>query len=63
MCLMEPTPDRRRWPRLTLTLPPEASDVLRELARVHYRDPRREALRLLLDGIERERRTTATVAR
>jgi predicted transcriptional regulator len=50
---MEPTPDRRRWPRLTLTLPPEASDKLDTLARVNMRDRKREALRLLLDSLER----------
>jgi hypothetical protein len=46
---------RRSWPRVTLVLPPEARDTLHQLARAHYRDPRREALRLLLDAIERER--------
>jgi hypothetical protein len=52
---MESTESRsRRWPRLVLTLPPDKSDALDELARVNYRDRKREALRLLMDGIERE---------
>ena len=46
--------NRRHWPRVTLTLPPEAADRLATLARAHYRDNKREALRLLLDGIDRE---------
>jgi len=50
-----PTPNRTRWPRIVLTVPPETRDTLHALARAHLRDPRREALRLLLDGIERER--------
>ncbi len=45
---------RRRWPRIVLTLPPEAAADLSRLAAEHYRDPRREALRLVLDGIARE---------
>ncbi len=45
---------RRTWPRLVLTLPPETSDALGDLARQNYRDPKREALRILVDGIERE---------
>lgn len=53
---MDDTHARRSgWPRVTLVLPPEARDTLHDLARTHLRDPRREALRLLLDGIERER--------
>jgi hypothetical protein len=44
---------RRSWPRLVLTIPPDTRDRLHELARANYRDPRREALRLLLEGIER----------
>ena len=51
---MEPTRSRSRWPRLTLVLPPDMSDALTELARAGYRDRKQEALRLLLDGIERE---------
>ena len=46
---------RGRWPRLVLTLPPETADALGELAREHLRDQKREALRLILDGIARER--------
>lgn len=49
------TGTRRSWPRLVLTIPPETRDRLHELARTNYRDPRREAMRLLLEGIERER--------
>jgi hypothetical protein len=49
------TPNRTRWPRIVLTVPPEARDTLHALARSHYRDPKREALRILLDGLERER--------
>lgn len=44
---------RRSWPRLVLTIPPDARDRLHELAQANYRDPKREALRLLLEGIER----------
>lgn len=51
--------NRRRWPRVILTLPPEARDALHELARANYRDPKREALRLLLDAIERESKVPA----
>jgi hypothetical protein len=51
---MEPRDNRRHWPRIMLTLPPDAADALGELARVNYRDRKREALRLLLDGIARE---------
>ena len=54
---MEPTESRRRWPRLTLVLPPDKSDALGELARLNYRDRKHEALRLLVDGIDRETRT------
>ena len=50
---------RAGWPRVTLVLPPEARDTLHDLARAHYRDPRREALRLLLDAIECERLAAA----
>jgi len=57
---MELRDDRRRWPRLTLVLPPEQGDALAALARDHYRDPKREALRLLVDGIERELRNRET---
>lgn len=55
----EPTPDRRHWPRLILTLPPQAAEDLGMLARVNFRDRKREALRLLMDGLDRE----ATAAR
>jgi hypothetical protein len=48
------TPNRTRWPRITLTLPPESRDALADLARRNYREPKREAMRLLLDAIERE---------
>jgi hypothetical protein len=47
-------PNRRSWPRLVLTLPPEAGDRLAALAARNYRDPKREAVRLLLDGLARE---------
>jgi hypothetical protein len=46
---------RGRWPRLVLTIPPEAMQGLRELAAGNLRDPKREALRLVLDGLEREK--------
>ena len=55
---MDTTPDRRRWPRVTLTLPPEASDRLDAMARSNLRDRKREALRLVLDGIAREKPET-----
>lgn len=55
--------NRRSWPRLTLTLPPEASDSLADLARAHYRDRKREALRILVDGIARERAAAEGSAR
>jgi len=48
------TSSRRRWPRLVLTLPPETAAALWDLARTNLRDPKREALRILLAGIERE---------
>jgi hypothetical protein len=37
-----------------LTVPPDLWDGLRELADAHYRDGKREALRLLTEGVERE---------
>ena len=46
--------NRRRWPRLVLILPPEANDALTAMARDHFRDRKREALRLVLEGIARE---------
>jgi hypothetical protein len=52
---MDAQQPRRSWPRVTLILPPEARDTLHELARDNFRAPRAEALRLLLDAIERER--------
>jgi hypothetical protein len=57
MAVDTPQP-RRSWPRVTLVLPPEARDVLHDLARDNYRAPRAEALRLLLAAIERERAET-----
>jgi hypothetical protein len=48
------TVNRQRWPRLTIVLSPERSDELVALARRNLRDPRREALRLVLDGLDRE---------
>jgi hypothetical protein len=51
------TADRRRWPRIILTLPPDTHEALGDLAIEHYRDRKREALRLLVDAIARERRT------
>jgi hypothetical protein len=59
---MEPD-NRQRWPRITLVLPPDAADALGTLARNHFRDRRREALRLLLDAIERERIDAGGAAR
>ena len=50
----EPFVSRRRWPRVTLTLPPDVSAALDRLARDSFRDPRREATRLLIAAIERE---------
>ncbi len=52
---MEARDNRRRWPRIVLTLTPDAADKLHSLAKDNYRDPKREALRLLLDALERER--------
>ena len=46
--------EARRWPRLVLTLPPEAAEALGDLANQHLRDRKREALRLILDGLARE---------
>lgn len=63
MIHMEPSESRSRWLRLTLVLPPDKSDALGELARANYRDRRREALRLLLDGIDRETQAVETKAR
>jgi len=57
---MEVDSGRRHWSRLTLTLPPDASEALGELARQNLRDRRREALRLVLEGIEREVRERST---
>ena len=48
------TDTRRRWPRLTLTLPPAHADALGRLAEAHFRDRKREALRLLTEAIDRE---------
>ncbi len=47
--------NRQRWPRIALTLPPDAGRALDELARANLRDRRHEALRLLLDALTRER--------
>ena len=47
-----------RWPRLVLTIPPEAMQALRELAAGNLRDPRREALRLVLNGLAHEKAGT-----
>ncbi len=52
--LMNTIANRRRWPRLVLTLPPDANDALTAMARDHFRDRKREALRLVLEGIARE---------
>jgi hypothetical protein len=49
--------NRQTWPRVALTLPPEAGAALDELARRNFRDRRREALRLLLGAIEEEVRS------
>ena len=57
------TPNRQRWPRLTLILPPEAAADLATLARDNLRDRQREALRLLLDGIARETARAASRAK
>ena len=48
------TETRRRWPRLTLVLPPERAAALRVIAEGNFRDQRREALRLLTEAIDRE---------
>lgn len=45
---------RRRWPRIVLSLPPDVAAGLRELADAHYRDGKREAVRILVEGVERE---------
>lgn len=54
---MDAITNRRRWPRLVLTLPPDANDALTAMARDHFRDRKREALRLVLEGIAREEDT------
>lgn len=54
---MNPIVNRRRWPRLVLVLPPDANDALTAMARDHFRDRKREALRLILEGIAREGNT------
>ena len=54
---MDAIVNRQRWPRLVLTLPPGANDALTAMARDHFRDRRREALRLVLEGIAREDHT------
>jgi len=51
------TSSRRNWPRLVITLSPDARDALQNLASANQRDPKREATRLLLDAIEREMAT------
>lgn len=51
---MDAIANRRRWPRLVLILPPDANDALTAMARDHFRDRKREALRLVLEGIARE---------
>jgi len=53
---------RRRWSRIVLTLPPELSAGLHELADAHYRDGKREALRLLTEAVERERAALRAVS-
>jgi hypothetical protein len=55
MAAMLESANRRLWSRVTLTLPPTSLDDLRTLAAANLRAPRDEALRLLLDAIERER--------
>jgi hypothetical protein len=40
--------------RLVLDLPADVYDGLRELATANYRDGKREAIRLLTEGVERE---------
>lgn len=40
--------------RLVIDLPPELYDGLRRLADANYRDGKREAIRLLAEGVERE---------
>ena len=60
---MDTTARREPWPRLVLTIPPETFVALRDLARRNYRDPKREALRLLADGLESERRQPVGAAR
>ncbi len=60
---MEQTTSRRHWARITLTLPPETADALAVIARDNYRDRRREALRLLTEGIAREARRQPESAR
>jgi hypothetical protein len=46
--------NRTRWPRLVLVMPPDVADALGELASANLRDRRREALRLVCDGLARE---------
>ena len=57
------TPSRRYWPRLVVTLPPEAREALQNLASANQRDPKREATRLLLDAIQREMATQLAAAK
>lgn len=45
--------------RLVLDLPTDLYDGLRELAAANYRDGKREAIRLLAEGVERERQVMA----
>lgn len=51
---------RRSWPRIVLTIAPETRDALHALALRNYRDPKREATRLLLDAIARETKAAAS---
>ena len=59
---MEQEP-RGRWPRITLVLPPETRDELWQRAAANLRDPKREALRILIEGLAREREQAAERSR
>ncbi len=60
---MDASEPLRRWPRLVLTFPPETFDALGKLARDNYRDRKSEALRILVEGIEREKAAPASERR
>ena len=50
---IHPPPEAQRR-RLVIDLPAELYDGLRRVADANYRDGKREALRILTEGVERE---------